>query len=345
MTALYVTSAEASSGKTALCAGLAKRLQTDGKAVGYLKPVLVTQAAKNSAVDSDTEFMATAFGLKEPLETLAPLSFDAPALAKEAGLGEKVKAAYAAVSKGKDVVLLEGLSGLTGDAAKVSADIVEPLDAKVLAILRWDARGAANDLIAFSKSMKGRVIGAVINAVPSTMTDHVKSMIVPLLEANGIKTLGIFPEERSLLAASVADLVKSLDGEVLTSPERSGEMVESVMVGALSIDSGLDYFRRKANKAVVTRGDRPDIQNAALETSTKVLILTNGKDPLPQLSYRAEEKGVPMVKVEKDTLATIAVLEELFPKVRFQDERKLEKFSEMMGKSFDFKAAYAALGL
>lgn len=339
MTALYVTSVEASSGKTAICASLGKRLQTDGKAVGYFKTLVIGRAAK----DSDTEFVAKALGLKESPEVLAPISVDS--LAKAAGLSDKVKARYAAVSPGKDVVLIEGLSGLTGDAGKTSAEIVAALDAKALAILRWDGRDAGEDLISFGKLVKGRVIGAVINAVPAAMTDHVKSFIVPVLEANGIKTLAILPEDRSLLSASVADLVKSLDGQVLNSPEASAELVENVMVGALSIDSGLDYFRRKANKAVVTRGDRPDLQNAALETSTRVLILTNGIDPIPQLAYRAAEKGVPMVKVQKDTLGTLAVLEELLPSVRFQDERKLEKFSQIMARNFDFKAAYTALDL
>lgn len=345
MTALYVTSVEASGGKTALCAGLGKRLQADGKAVGYLKPLVITSTAKDSAADSDTEFMVKALGLKEPRESLSPLSMTAQALEKANGLMEKVKASYAGVSKGKDVVLLEGLSGLAGGSARVSADIVAALDAKVLAILRWDGKDAGDQVISFSKLVKGRLVGAVINAVPAPMMDHVKSFLVPLWEANGIKTLGILPEERSLLATSVAELVKCLDGEVLNSSEGTGELVESVMVGALSIDCGLDYFQRKSNKAVVTRGDRPDLQNAALETSTKCLILTNGKEPVAQVRYRAEEKGVPMIKVEKDTLSTLAVLEEVFPKVRFQDERKLEKFSDMMGKNFDFKALYSALGV
>jgi BioD-like phosphotransacetylase family protein len=40
------------------------------------------------------------------------------------------------------------------------------------------------------------------------------------------------------------------------------------MVGAMSAENALSYFRRKAHKVVITGGDRPDIQLAALETST-----------------------------------------------------------------------------
>ncbi|MFH1485586.1 MAG: phosphotransacetylase family protein, partial [Chloroflexota bacterium] len=329
---------------TALCSSLGKRLQADGKTVGYLKPLLVAATGTEAELDSDTEFVKKALGLKE---SISPISLTAQVL--EAGqaddLLDKVKASYTEAAKDKDVVLIEGLSSMSEGASKTSAGIAEAVDAKVVAVLRWNNKTAGNQLISFSKLVKDRLVGAIINAVPATMTDHVKSSLVPLLDANGIRTLGVIPEERSLLGTSVAELVRSLDGEVLNSAERTNELVESVMVGALSIDSGLDYFKRKANKAVITRGDRPDLQNAALETSTKCLILTNGKDPIAQIRYRSEEKGVPMIKVQKDTLSTIAALEEVFPKVRFQDERKLERFSEMVQKNLDLKAVYSALGI
>ena len=38
-----------------------------------------------------------------------------------------------------------------------------------------------------------------------------------------------------------------------------------MLVGAMSVESALSYFRRKPNKAVITGGDRADIQLAALE--------------------------------------------------------------------------------
>ena len=41
MKALYVTSAETFSGKSALCIGVGLRLRKDGHNVGYMKPVNV----------------------------------------------------------------------------------------------------------------------------------------------------------------------------------------------------------------------------------------------------------------------------------------------------------------
>ena len=53
MVALYIVSVEEAAGKTAICAGLGRYLQGDGKKVGYLKP----SASEKSAADSDITFM------------------------------------------------------------------------------------------------------------------------------------------------------------------------------------------------------------------------------------------------------------------------------------------------
>ena len=57
----------------------------------------------------------------------------------------------------------------------------------------------------------------------------------------------------------------------------------------------MTYFRRKPNKAVITGGDRADIQLAALETSTRCLILTGNLYPSPAVLNRAEELCVPVL--------------------------------------------------
>ena len=44
MVALYVTSLERGIGKTAVCAGLGKHLLSDGKKIGFFKPVIADKA-------------------------------------------------------------------------------------------------------------------------------------------------------------------------------------------------------------------------------------------------------------------------------------------------------------
>jgi len=161
----------------------------------------------------------------------------------------------------------------------------------------------------------------------------------------GIKVLGILPEVRSLLGVSVGELVKILEGEFLTFPENNDEIVENILVGAMALDSGISYFNRKQNKAVVIRGERADMQLAALETSTKCLILTNNLKPLPPVISQAEEKRVPIIIVKQDTSAATAGIEEALTKASFRSPRKLDTFGNVLDCYFDFKALYSELGL
>jgi hypothetical protein len=143
----------------------------------------------------------------------------------------------------------------------------------------------------------------------------------------------------------VGDLVEFLSGQVLCCTDKMDELVEHLMVGAMSVDSALSYFRRKPNKAVITGGDRPDIQLAALETSTKCVILTGNLRPSPIILGRAEEVGVPMILVRQDTLTAVEVIERFFGKTRFHLEKKVNRFEEMLEDRFDFDYLYSSLGL
>ena len=117
-------------------------------------------------------------------------------------------------------------------------------------------------------------------------------------------------ENRKPATVSIEKIVDCLKGEILSCPEQSVELVEHLMVGAMCVDPAPSYFKIKSNKAVITRGDRADIQLGALETSTKCLILTGGIKPTPSVMQLANENNVPVILVAKDTPATLADLEE-----------------------------------
>ena len=109
---------------------------------------------------------------------------------------------------------------------------------------------------------------------------------------------------------TIKDIVECVQGEVLNSKERLADTVTSLMVGVMCVDPSPLYFGQKSDKAVITRGDRTDIQLGALETSIKCLVLTGGTKPLPVVLARAKEKNVPVILVQKDTPATLAQLEQ-----------------------------------
>ena len=122
-------------------------------------------------------------------------------------------------------------------------------------------------------------------------------------------------------------------------------MVESLTIGAMNVNSALGYFRQGQNKAVVTGGDRTDLQLAALETSTSCLILTGHMDPQPLIISRAEDVEVPILSVDLDTLSTVEIVDQAFGKVRLQEKIKVGCIQELIAKNLDFERFIVQLGL
>jgi len=350
MATLYVTSTETFSGKSALCVGLAKRFQRDQYSIGYLKPL----SAGAEPVDEDAEFFRETFNLPESPQDmvavgLTPRSVEAILQAKEKpDYAAQLQAAYARVAAGRDVVILEGGANLReGQLIGLpTPQIARMLNARSIVVVKYsEDLQLLDDALAARVGLGDTLLGVVLNVVPRQRMPFVQELCKPLLEARGVPVLAVLPQERLLLSISVGELAELLSGRILCCADKADELVEHLMVGAMSVDSALAYFRRKPNKAVITGGDRADIQLAALETSTKCLVLTGNLQPSPIILGRAEEVGVPMILVRQDTLTTVEVIERFFGRTRFHLERKVERFVEMLSDRFDFLRLYADLGL
>ena len=140
-------------------------------------------------------------------------------------------------------------------------------------------------------------------------------------------------------------LVAQLDAEVLCRPDRLDLMVESLSIGAMNVNSALEYFRRGNNMAVVTGGDRADIQLAALETSTQCLILTGHLAPQPFIVSRAEDLEIPILSVDLDTLTTVEIIDRAFGQVRLQESIKINCARELFGNHCEVDRLISLLGI
>ena len=145
-----------------------------------------------------------------------------------------------------------------------------------------------------------------------------------------------------LSALTVGELIRLLDAEVLTKYQRAEALVENLTVGAMTAEAALSRFRRSSNKAVITGGDRTDIQLAALETSTTCLILTGNLRPSPLVIKQAEEFGISVLLVRTNTMETIEQIEKFFGKTRLGQTAKLKQF-QTLWKSIWIKTGFINL--
>jgi len=356
MKALYVTSLHTFSGKTALCLGLGRRLQIDGYEVGYLKP-LNTQPWQvgGRMADEDADFVRRTLGLSQDLHDLIgvvltqKLLLEALTAKAPPNLLAQVKAAFERVSAGKDVVLLEGGASLReGFSVGLGTPVVaEALDVPVLAVTYfYDRMSLLDDCLVAKLRMDERLLGVMVNKVPDEEMEFVTNVARPYLESRDIPLLGALPLRQQLQAISVGELADVLQGEFLALPEKRDELIEHMVVGAMSVEQALPRIRRiPGTKAVITGGDRADMQLVALETAVKCLVLTGHLRPMPEVLRRAEDVGVPVLLVRGNTMETVEAIERVFGKTRLGQRAKLEQFETLLAEHFDFERLYEGMGL
>lgn len=349
MKSLLVGSVDSFVGKSALCAALGRRLMGDGLRVGFFKPLSGTVPPPAGEGDQDAAFLKQVLGLEEPLEVLAPLSLTPSRLEEALADGGRsarqlVDTAFRRAASGKDLVLVEGGGQIHSGAALglSSPEVAERLDARVLLVARYAELGALDAPLFGARLFGTRLVGCLINAVPEARLETVEGW-APFLEERGAPLLAALPRDRTLESVSVRELAQALAARFLWGEERGELLAESLMVGAMGAEQALPHLRRRAHKAVITGGDRSDIQLAALETATSCLILTGNIQPNPIVLGRAQERGVPVLLVAQDTLETVEQASRLFGTIPFREESKVRRIAQLMEERFPFARLQAAL--
>ena len=341
MNILLVVSENHGDGKTAISATLAHYVATLGKKVTVVKPFGGTNELGQN---SDSYIFSSLVGSKPS---------DWPMELPETGLIDNQDRPYQAlkdvkndlikISRNHDLVIAEISSKISKSE---QAKIAKFLEAKVLAVIRHKHGLKANtikhQLISFGQNLSG----VLINARTKYTSHEVQSSFIPELEDLDIKVFGTIPEDRKLLSATVDQVVEHLKGVyVLKIEERSGELIENFLVGGWTMDDASLYFATKDNKAVITRGDRPDLQMSALNTKTSCLIMTKGINPIEYVEYEAQEEGVSIVVVDKDTISTMESLDSIIDIAKFDHMAKLERLHELIKSEVDSKALLDAIGI
>ena len=334
MAVLYVASDQPGAGKTAFCVALAAELKAQGKRASVFKPL---HAADQSGADPDATTFQTLLGQSAADWPFAPL---------KSGLTPKllgnIKSAFESAARGQDLLLVEGAHDISD---KVAAELVDLMDARVLVLARHGPDIEASDLAKWRELFGEQLLGYVINGLTRYQGSDADTRLLPAMSEAGLSSLGVIPEDRRLMAVNVGELASHLDGRFIVGEDSTDKLVEHIMVGGLGLDNGVAYFGLKENKGVVIRGDRPDIQMAALQTPTACMVLTQGVEPIEYVRYEAEEEEVPIIVVEPDTLSTMAALNTVLDGARLDHPAKLERFTELLREHVDLPAIYAGLGL
>ena len=342
---LLLTSSQNSTGKTAVALALGRLAQDRDLSVGYMKPKGTRlQSNVGKTLDTDPMLAREVLSIEAEMHEMEPIVYSTTFVEgairgreNVEELQERIVEAYETLAADRDFMVLEGGDRCTtgGIVDLADDDIARELDADVLLLERLDSVNDVDRLLGVADRVGDRIAGVVFNGVSDSMYDLVESDIVPFLEGRDIPVLGVLPHNRELAGVTVADLTDELGGRVLTGGEEE-VFIERVLVGAMSGEAALSHFRRTKDAAVVTGGDRADIQRAALEApGVKALILTGGFEPPGAVLGKASDHDVPVVSVRTDTLATIERAEELIRGGRVRDARTVETMTKLLHDHVD----------
>jgi BioD-like phosphotransacetylase family protein len=343
---VIVASTESYSGKSAVLLGMVQRLKQQNFSVAYSKPIgTVWHDEPNglsTRIEDDLRFLEGAFDLHDADVRSPVLFLDQNAVTDrlqgkdQTDYSQKLKDDLGAIAS--NFTFIEAPNSLwEGSLFNLSAgEMAEALDAKILLVIPHHPKLLVDSLLTVYRFLGDRLMGVVINKVPEEALESTNQAIRPFLETQGIEVFGVIPANRILRSVNVRELVHRLNAEVLCRPDRLDLMVESLTIGAMNVNSALKYFRQRQNMAVVTGGDRTDLQLAALETSTQCLVLTGHVAPQEIILNRAEDLEIPILSVDYDTLTTVEIIDQSFDHVRIQEPIKVEVAQDLFQKHFDF---------
>ncbi len=342
---LLVGSTQPHSGKSSLVLALGLQLKARGIAVGYYKPLGSPTCDNNGyCVDEDSRYIGERLGLQvpAPLVLFDPQALEYYLLKKDPiPYSERLRQQLGRLQQtaGGPVTwtLVEGgASPSEGRLFGLSLDnLVQELAADLLMVVRYQSLASVEPLLSLLAQFPQQRIGVILNDVPASQYEHLTQEIIPSLEAHGIHVLAVLPSDSLMHSISVGELAQKLGAEVLCGRDHLDLLVEQVNIGAMAVSAALRFFRRMSHKAVVTGGDRADIQLAALQTSTNCLILTGQLPPDPKILARAEEMEVPVLSVSHDTLKTVRLIETAIHQARFQEPIKVERMQELLTQYLD----------
>ncbi len=309
MPALLITSPASQSGKTALAAGLAARLQAAGRSVGYARTAAESMdrdvAALRTTIGADSALAAT--NLAASLNNLA----------------------------GRQVLLVET------DGATAAAT-AEQADARAVLVLRGTDSDLPQQIAAARASLGERLGAVVVNGVPAARVAHVRELTQAAATSHGLGLAGVIPQSRALIGVSVRDLARALQpASVVGDPDRDA-VVERLLVGTMGLDNALQYFGRFRDKAAIISVNRPDLMIAALQTHTLCIVaasenpIITGTSPVnPVVVARARERDVPILVTGRPTLETVEQVERIFGATAFGGAGKVQVARALVDEHVD----------
>ena len=261
----------------------------------------------------------------------------------------KIQKAFDRVAWEKDFVLCEG-SGHAGVGSVFdlsNARVAKILGAKVV-IVSQGGIGKPIDEVTLNQALFERegveVIGVIFNKVLPPKIGQITEIVRRGLKRRGLDLLGVIPHQPLLSSPTIAAIREDLGAEMLNSSADINNIVERVVVGAMSVHHAMEHFTPGA--LLITPGDREDILLAAgaflnrsdNQGSLSAIILTDNIRPSIGVQRIIREMPYPVLLAEGDSYKVASRVHDLNIKTRPADTRKIEMIRDVVSSHIDVQA-------
>lgn len=344
MTVLQVVGDRHGTGKTCLVGAILTHLAATGRSTAYFKPF-----SDHPQTDADQALLSTLVAARDgapqspqpiqtPQEGAAATMLTGPA-------GQDLLKVVGDLESSADVVLVEGpdLTSPGGRPWSPPQELAQLLNARVLLLAGHINELDIPALLNQVDGISNRIAGVAVNNVPAYRLHAVRQGLEAAADARGLSVLGTLPEDRPMLAVTVQQIADHLGGTWVQESENTDAYIDRFLIGGNIMDSGLTYFGRFPNQAVITRAERPDIQMSCLMTGTRCLVLTGGGEPIEYVKAEALQLEVPLIQVDGGTLETAEALGSLLNQADPPSLRKIARFAELTQQHLDLEALPSAI--
>jgi len=349
---LFIAATRQNEGKTTVSLGLASALRRFYPRIGYIKPVGQRFVnIEEQKIDEDIILMDRVYGLNCPLADMSPIAV-APDFTRKYlesanydTLVKRIQKAFDRVAWEKQFVLCEG-SGHAGVGSVFdlsNARVAKVLGAKVILVSQGGI-GKPIDEVCLNHALFQRegveIMGVILNKVLPEKLDHVEEFARKGLRRQGLELLGVLPHQQILSSPTLELIREELGAEPLNPSQQYLNLVEDVVVGAMSVPHALNSFKKGV--LVITPGDREDLVLAAATTlfgqgtdGLAGILLTDNQRPSPSVMRVVAALPFPVLLAKEDSYWVASRVHDLTVKTRPADTAKIALIRDLIAQHVD----------
>jgi BioD-like phosphotransacetylase family protein len=351
---VFIAATRQNDGKTTTSLGLIAALQKHFPRVGYIKPVGQRFVEiESEKIDEDSVLMDSIYRMNTPLVDMSPIAVEPDftrkylQAANNESLVKRIQKSFDRVAWEKDFVLCEG-SGHAGVGSVFdlsNAQVAKILGAKVI-IVTQGGIGKPIDEVSLNQALFEKegveIIGVILNKVLGEKVDYISDFARRGLKRKGLDLLGVLPYEQTLCNPSLDLIREELKAELLNAPPTLHSLVEDVVVGAMSAQNAMKFFKRGV--LLITPGDREDIILAACtsidaqsEEKLAGIVLTGGLRPPENILKIIRTMPIPVLLAQADSYQVASKVHTLIVKTRPSDAEKISLIRDIVAKNVNVK--------